>query len=280
MEAKEQNTGETDVVKQLMELLTKQNMREQSQDFMEVVQYVAGMQEQLAVMSEELHGVKEQLADLQTGRHRSIKEISMETASRLEGKITQLSKKLSEAKDRLFETASQAVRAFREKGRQEMNRILKKGIFGVQKLLDGIREQMVELLTGYEKTANQIESIGDELKQAGNSMANVGRLLSGKGTKDILDEKAGVALTRAVNTPVKKAIAGLKKNLDSMDRMSEKLDKIRNSLEPSKAAEKTKDKSTRTSLKEKLAQMQEKAGAQNRQPDMQKKKEKGKEAVI
>ena len=150
----------------------------------------------------------------------------------------------------------------------------------MQKLLDGIREQMVELLTGYEKTANQIDSIGDELKQAGNSVANVGRLLSGKGTKEVSDEKVGVALTRAVNKPVKKAIAGLKKNLDSMDRMSEKLDKIRNSLEPEKAAKKTKDKGTRTSLKEKLAQMQEKAGAQNRQPDMQKKKEKGKEAVI
>ena len=40
------------------------------------------------------------------------------------------------------------------------------------------------------------------------------------------------------------------------------------------------EKGTRTSLKEKLAQMQEKAGTQNRQPDMEKKKEKGKEAVI
>lgn len=276
MEAKEQNIEQMDVVKQLMELLEKQNMREQSQDFMEVVQYVAGMQIQLAAMVDELQGVKEQLAGIQTGRHRSAKDSLLETASQLEGKITQLSEKLSEAKDRLLETASQAVRAFKEKGRQEMNKILKKGISGVQKLLDGIREQTVEVLTGYEKTANQIDSIGDELKQAGNSMANVGRLLSGKGTKDVSDEKPGVALTRAVNKPVKKAIARLKKNLDSMDRMSEKLDKICSRLEPEKAAE----KSTRTSLKEKLAQMQEKAGAQNRQPDMEKKKEKGKEAVI
>lgn len=276
MEAKEQNIEQMDVVKQLMELLEKQNMREQSQDFMEVVQYVAGMQIQLAAMVDELHGVKEQLADIQTGRHRSAKDSLLETVSRLEGKITQLSEKLSEAKDRLLETASQAVRAFKEKGRQEMNKILKKGISGVQKLLDGIREQTVEVLTGYEKTANQIDSIGDELKQAGNSMANVGRLLSGKGTKEMSDEKSGVALTRAVNKPVKKAIARLKKNLDSMDRMSEKLDKICSRLEPEKAAE----MSTRTSLKEKLAQMQEKAGVQNRQPDMEKKKEKGKEAVI
>lgn len=277
MEAKEQNIGEMDVVKQLTEILEKQNMREQSQDFMEVVQYVAGMQVQLAMMVDELHGVKEQLADMQADRRRA-KDSHLEAMAQLEGKITHLSEKLSEAKERLIETAAQAVRAFKEKGRQEMNKVLKKGISGVQKLLDSIREQMVDVLTGYEKTANQIDSIGDELKQIGNSVANVGRLLSGKGTREVSD-KAGVALTRAVNMPIKKAIAGLKKNLDRIDRMSEKLDKICEKPEPEKAAE----KGARASLKEKLAQMQEKAGAQNRQPDMEKadkKKQKGKEAVI
>ena len=83
----------------------------------------------------------------------------------------------------------------------------------------------------------------------------MGRLLAGKGTKEASDEKSGVALTRAVNKPVKKAIARLEENLDSIDRMSEKLDKIYSRLEPQKAAE----KGTRTYLKEKLAQMQEQA---------------------
>ena len=151
-----------------------------------------------------------------------------------------------------------------------MNKVLRKGISGVQKLLDSIREQMVDVLTGYEKTANQIDSIGDELKQIGNSAANVGRLLSGRGTKEVSDEKQGVGLTRAMNMPIKKAIAGLKKNLDRIDRMSEKLEKICEKPEPEKAAE----KGTRASLKEKLAQMQEKAGTQNRQPDMEKAKSK------
>lgn len=269
MEAKEQNIAEMDVVKQLMEILEKQNMREQSQDFMEVVQYVAGMQVQLAVMVDELHGVKEQLADMQAGR-RSAKDSFLKTAAQLEGKLTRLSEKLSEAKDRLIETAAQAVRAFKEKGQQEMNKVLRKGISGVQKLLDSIREQTVDVLTGYEKTANQIDSIGDELKQIGNSAANVGRLLSGRGTKEVSDEKQGVGLTRAMNMPIKKAIAGLKKNLDRIDRMSEKLEKICEKPEPEKAAE----KGARASLKEKLAQMQEKAGTQNRQTDMEKAKSK------
>lgn len=49
---KEQNTEEMDVMKQFMELLGQQGMKEQSQDFMEVLQYIAGMQLQLSAISE------------------------------------------------------------------------------------------------------------------------------------------------------------------------------------------------------------------------------------
>ena len=89
---------------------------------------------------------------------------------------------------------------------------------------------------------------------------------------DVVDDAFGCHCRSAAHA----FFGRLEENLDSIDRMSEKLDKIYSRLEPQKAAE----KGTRTSLKEKLAQMQEKAGTQNRQPDMEKKKEKGKEAVI
>ena len=62
---------ENDVLKQFMELLNQQNMREQSQDFMELFKYAAGMQLQLAVMADELQGVRQQLSQLQeTSRNR------------------------------------------------------------------------------------------------------------------------------------------------------------------------------------------------------------------
>lgn len=190
--------------------------------------------------------------------------------AQLEGKATRLSEKLSEVKDHLLETAAQAVNAFKEKGQQEMNKILQIGISGVQKLLGGIREQMTEVLTDYEKTANQIDSIGDELKQIGNSAANVGRLLSGKGTKEVSDEKQGVALTRVVNMPIKKTIVALKKNIDWIDRASEKLHKFSAKLEPEKEA----DKSARVSVKEKLSEMKAKSDKQKKQPETEKGKSK------
>ncbi|WP_418875663.1 DUF6674 family protein [Waltera sp.] len=60
----QQNIEENDALKQFMGLLNRQGMGEQSQDFMELFQYVAGMQLQLAVMTDELQGVKEQLSQL------------------------------------------------------------------------------------------------------------------------------------------------------------------------------------------------------------------------
>lgn len=41
METKEQNIEELDVIKLLMDIMGQQGMKEQSQDFMKVLQYIA-----------------------------------------------------------------------------------------------------------------------------------------------------------------------------------------------------------------------------------------------
>lgn len=226
----QQNKEEMDAVKLLMELLGQQGMREPSQDFMEVLQYIAGMQIQLAAMVDELQGVREQLGKMQESQPEHKNEVLSKKVSHLQEKVTSLVGNFAEAKDRLIHTAVQAVSAFQEKGREEMNKVLQKGIFGVKAMLLGHRERLLDTLTSYEQTANQIDSIGDELKQIANSTANVGRLLAGKGTKEVSEEKPGVALTRVINQPVKQHIAKLKKQMDGMDRAIQKLDNLSSSL--------------------------------------------------
>lgn len=280
METAEQNTkqsrSENDVLKQFMELLGQQGMGEQSQDFMELFRYVAGMQIQLSVMVDELQGVREQLAQLQEHQPKAATESLVDKVSHLQEKITNLSKRLSVAKDHLVETAAQAVDAFKEKGREEMCKVLQKGISGVKSALAGCREQMMEVMTDYEKTANQIDSIGDELKQIGNSVSNVGRLLSGKGTKEVSEEKPGVGLTRVINKPVKSVVAGLRKNIDGIDKVFEKLNRLSESLDAGEGAE----KSERVSVKDKLSQMKTKAEQQKKAPEPDKAKAKNKEECL
>ena len=280
METVGQNTKqvmeENDALKQFMELLNQQNMKEQSQDFMGIFWYVAGMQVQLSAMVDELQGVREQLSQMQENQPKSVKENLMDKAAHLQGKITSLSEHLTAVRNRLVETAAQAVSAFKEKGKAEMCKVLQKGISGVKSMLSDYRERLVDVMTDFEKTANQIDSIRDELKQIGNSVSNVGRLLAGKGTKEVSDEKPGVGLTRAINTPVKKAVENLRKKIDAADQAFEKLDRLSDRLDAGKEAE----KGGRVSVKDKLSQMKEKAGQQKKAPEQDKAKAKSKEESL
>ncbi len=274
METAGQNTKqvmeENDALKQLIELLNQQNMKEQSQDFMGVFWYVADMQVQLAAMVDDLQGVREQLSQMQENQPKSVKENLMDKAAHLQEKVTSLSERLTAVRNRLVETAAQAVNAFKEKGKTEMCKVLQKGISGMKSMLSGYRERLVDVMTDCEKTANQIDSIGDELKQIGNSVSNVGRLLAGKGTKEVSDEKPGVGLTRAANTPVKKAVENLRKKIEGADKAFEKLDRLSARLDAGKEAE----KEGRVSVKDKLSQMKEKAGQQKKAPEPDKAKNK------
>lgn len=257
-----QGMEENDVLKQFIELLGQQNMGEQTQDLMELFQYVAGMQLQLGAMVDELQGVREQLAQMQENQPKTVTEQLMDKAAYLQARITSLSERLTEVKDRLVETAEQALSSFKEKGKAEVCKVVQKGISAVKSMLENCQVQMVDVMTDFEKTANQIDSIGDELKQIGNSVSNVGRLLAGKGTKDVSDEKPGVGLTRAVSQPVKNAAVHMRENIDAVDRMLGKLDSLSDRMNTWKETE----KSGRTSLKDKLSQMKEKAGQKQKAP--------------
>lgn len=274
MEKTEQNTQqgmeENDMLKQFMEMLNSQNMGEQSQDYMALFQYAAGMQVQLAVMADELQGVREQLAQIQSAQPKTVTESLMDKVSHLQEKIVNLSDRLSVVKDHLVETAAQAVNAFKEKGKAEMCKVLQKGISGVKSILADYRERLTDVMMDYKKTANQIDSIGDELKQIGNSVSNVGRLLAGKGTKEVSGEKPGVGLTRAINKPVKRAVENLQKNIDTVDKTFEKLERLSERLAVGKEAE----KGGRVSLKDKLSQMKAKADQQKNTPEPDKSKSK------
>lgn len=281
MEGKEQKTGQNiedmDIIKQFIKIMEQQNRQEQSQDFMEIFRYMAGMQAQLGVMADELQNVRKQLSAMENTQPAAENRKLVDRVSHLQEKISGISKRISAVKNHFVDTVAKSVTAFREKGKWEMNKVLNKGISGIKSMLAGCREKMVDLLTDYEKTANQIDSIGDELKQIGNSFTNVGRLVTGKGTKEISEEKPGVGLTRLINMPIKRNIAALRHHIEKVDRAMNKLDIISAGLEPEeKKAEKgEKPKSAQKPKKEEKAEKQpDKKETSKGQPEKQAGKEK------
>ena len=87
------------MLKQFIEMLNQQNMEGQLQDFMELFKYAAGMQLQLAVMADELQGVRQQLSQLQVNQPKTVKENLMAKVEHLQEKITYLSERISAVKD-------------------------------------------------------------------------------------------------------------------------------------------------------------------------------------
>ena len=201
-----------------------------------------------------------------------MRKVVRNKVERIQEKITDLSVRLSAIKDHLVETAVQAVNAFKEKGRTEMCRVVQKGISSVKSALADYREHLTGVMLDCQKTANQIDSIGDELKQIGNSVSNVGRLLAGKGTREVSGEKPGVSLTRVINKPVKNAVENLRKDIESVDKAFEKLDRLSERFNAGKEAE----KGGRASLKDKLSQMKAKTDQQKKAPKPDKEKTKSK----
>ena len=204
--------------------------------------------------------MREQLAKLQESQPKTVTERLMDKTAQLQEKVAVLLERFSVVKERLMETAAQAVRAFKEKGKATMCKVVQKGLSSIRSVLADYQEKIQEIKMDFDKTANQIDSIGDELKQIGNSVSNVGRLIAGKGTKEVSDEKQGVALTRLMNRPIKKIAAHLHKNMDTVDHALEKLD----NLSARFTVEKEAEKSGRSSVKEKLSQMKAKTKQQKK----------------
>lgn len=264
-----QKFEEIDVIKQLLDIMDKQNMKDQSQEFAAVLQTVAGMQNQLGAMIEELRDVKTQLKEVQDS-NLTVENWSLrDKLTQLEEKIQGLLWKMFDIKDQLLDTAAQAVTAFKDKGSQEFGKILVAGINEVKDMLGKYKEHVVEVKTEYEKTASTIDSIGDELKKLGNSAANVGRLLTGKEAQAVSENKQGVALTRVANIPVKNNISKLENTISKVDKACEKLSRTADSIQRGKP-ERTENAEKRTSVTEKLSEMKAQALQQKKQPEKMK----------
>lgn len=265
-----QEVREEDIMRQFMELMTKQNMGDQSKDFSDMMQYIVGIQLQLGVMISELRdinselcNIKEQFAQMNGVRPEQATENmfsqvvdatdinGLNEVSNLEGKLSNLSGHLSELKNHLVETAKKAVDAFMEKGRASMEKVYQKGMSVAKKTLTNCRREMQAIADDCSRTADTVDRIGNELKQAKNSAANAGRILFGKEAKEASAEVQGVAFMRMVNAPVKGILKFAKENIRRIDQTLEKIERWENS------AYKDEKKPERGSLIDKLHQKQE-----------------------
>ena len=247
------NGKETDGIQILLEWMEQQGKKETAQDFLQVAKYLEEMQTQLSVMTKELQEVKQQLAQFQQEQPRQQVAETIHEVSNLQNRMTNILEKISTGKEQLKNTVAQAIATVREKGKEEINQILQKGISKVKSIVENNREKLAITLDKYQKLAKKIDAIGEEVKQVGTSIGNVGRLVTGKDAKEVSKEKQGIGITRGINQPIKKHMLSLQQKLKRTDKMLEKLDNILKHL----GKEVKIKQEQRVSIQEKLSEKKE-----------------------
>ena len=144
MEVKQQKKqykeNEVEEFQSFIEYMQQQGRNETSQDLLQVAKYFEKMQKQFNIMTKELQEVRQQLSNFQQGQPRKQVEESIQEVSNLQKTMINLSETISTGRNHLKDVVEQSFLVFREKGKEEMNKILQKGISKVKSAVLESRE--------------------------------------------------------------------------------------------------------------------------------------------
>ena len=245
MEAGKTLTNE-EVIRELLELLKKNAMKEQANDVFEMCSYVDGLEKKIDSMTEELTNMQNQIKEMQEDTFvNNAKKALSEAQERLNTRCEQIKSQVLEVKAQVKSTAKSVVYEAKEKGRTALYRVSE--FLGIKKRLLDIRENVREAIKTTDKDIAKTALLAKGLREAGQTAANAFRTFADKQEVDYSKKEQKYPITKAVIAPmktVKKILVSMELHLDaSIDKldnlaMNVQLDKEKH-MENAKAQEQT-----------------------------------------
>ena len=232
MEAGKTLTNE-EVIRELLELLKKNAMKEQANDVFEICSYVDGLEKKIDSMTEELTNMQNQIKEMQEDTLvNNAKKALSEAQERLNARCEQIKSQVLEVKEHVRSTAKGIVEEAKEKGRAALYRVSE--FLGIKKRLLDIRENVRDAIKTTDKDIAKTALLAKGLREAGQTAANAFRTFADKPEVDYSQKEQKHPITKAVLAPmkaVKKMLVSMELHLDaSIDKldnlaMNVKLDK-------------------------------------------------------
>lgn len=245
MEAGKTLTNE-EVVRELLELLKKNAMKEQANDVFEICSYVDGLEKKIDSMTEELTNMQNQIKEMQEDTLvNNAKKALSEAQERLNARCEQIKSQLSEVKEQVKSTAKGIVDEAKEKGKSALYRVSE--FLGIKKRLLDIRENVRGAIKTTDKDIAKTALLAKGFREAGQTAANAFRTFADKPEVDYSQKEQKHPITKAVLAPmkaVKKILVSMELHLDaSIDKldnlaMNVQLDKEKH-MENAKTKEQT-----------------------------------------
>ena len=221
MEAGKTLTNE-EVIRELLDLLKKNAMKEQANDVFEICSYVDGLEKKIDSMTEELTNMQNQIKKMQEDTLvNNAKKALSEARERLNARSEQIKSQLSEVKAQVKSTAKSIVDEAKAKGRAALYGVSE--FLGIKKRLLDIRENVRGAIKTTDKDIAKTALLAKGLREAGQTAASAFRTFADKPEVDYSQKEQKHPITKAVLAPmkaVKKMLVSIELHLDaSIDKL-------------------------------------------------------------
>lgn len=245
MEAEKTLTNE-EVIRELLELLKKNTMKEQANDVFEICSYVDGLEKKIDSMMEELTNMQNQIKEMQEDSLiNNAKKALSEAQERLNTRCEQIKSQIFEVKEQVKFTARSIVDEAKVKGRVALYRVSE--FLGIKKRLLNVRESVKDAIVSTDKDIARTALLAKGFREAGQTVANAFRTFADKPEVDYAQKEQRHIITKVVLSPmkaVKKMLVSMKLHLDAS---IDKLDNLAMNVQfdKEKRMENTKEKTER-----------------------------------
>lgn len=172
----------------LYEVLEKNGLHKQKEAVQSLVGYIESMEYNLSVMMNE---IQEMHTEVNRLHDKGIRAKCAKIVTKAEDKILQVGTMVSVAKGKLVESASNAVKVFKEKGKSALIQAVEG--MRIPAALSKIKSGFSHASQSMRQYAGQLDVIREELHEVGGHMKNAGRAIFGKPAKQngILEANKG-----------------------------------------------------------------------------------------
>ena len=221
MEAGKTLTNE-EVIRELLELLKKNAMKEQANDVFEICSYVDGLEKKIDSMTEELTNMQNQIKEMQEDTLvNNAKKALSEAQEQLNARCEQIKSQVLEVKAQVKSTAKSIVDDAKAKGRAALYRLSE--FLGIKKKLLDIREDVRGAIKTTDKDIAKTALLAKGFREAGQTAANAFRTFADKPEVDYSQKEQKHPITKAVLAPMKavrKLFVSMELHLDaSIDKL-------------------------------------------------------------
>ena len=211
-----------EVIRELLELLKKNAMKEQANDVFEICSYVDGLEKKIDSMTEELTNMQNQIKEMQEDTLvNNAKKALSEAQERLNARCEQIKSQVLEVKAQVKSTAKSIVDEAKVKGRAALYRVSE--FLGIKKRLLDIRENVRGAIKTTDTDIAKTALLAKGFREAGQTAANAFRTFADKPEVDYSQKEQKHPLTKAVLTPMKavrKLLVSMELHLDaSIDKL-------------------------------------------------------------